>query len=122
MTLTEPIDRKKPNVAAELSMYCDSVCSAPRGPGPELRNVSSTNVVSLYEGLHSPKNATTPEDEADGKADTCTHHSAHSVHVISYARRPESGRARNWSHCQHNWKHREPRRARFCQIDGCPCA
>jgi hypothetical protein len=34
---TEPMERKKPNVAAELSMYCESVCSAPRGPGPALR-------------------------------------------------------------------------------------
>lgn len=31
---TEPMERKKPNVAAEVSMVCDSVDSAPLGPGP----------------------------------------------------------------------------------------
>jgi hypothetical protein len=34
--LTEPMDMKKPNVAAEESMYCDKVANAPRGPGPPL--------------------------------------------------------------------------------------
>ena len=34
--LTEPIDMKNPNVAADDSMYCDKVAKAPRGPGPPL--------------------------------------------------------------------------------------
>ena len=34
--LTEPIDMKKPNVAAEESMYWASVPMTPRGPGPPL--------------------------------------------------------------------------------------
>jgi hypothetical protein len=34
--LTEPIERKKPKVAALDSIYCESVCIAPRGPGPPL--------------------------------------------------------------------------------------
>lgn len=36
-TLTEPIERKKPNVAALLSMYWDKVDIAPRGPAPPLK-------------------------------------------------------------------------------------
>jgi hypothetical protein len=34
--LTEPIERKNPKVAALLSMYCDKVDMAPRGPAPPL--------------------------------------------------------------------------------------
>ena len=33
---TEPIDKKNENVAALLSMYCESVDRAPRGPTPPL--------------------------------------------------------------------------------------
>jgi len=38
--LTEPIERKKPKVAALLSMYCDRVDIAPLGPAPPLRESS----------------------------------------------------------------------------------
>lgn len=38
--LTEPIERKKPKVAALLSMYCDKVDIAPLGPAPPLREGS----------------------------------------------------------------------------------
>ena len=34
---TEPIARKNENVAALLSMYCESVPKNPRGPAPPLR-------------------------------------------------------------------------------------
>jgi hypothetical protein len=34
---TEPIDKKNEKVAALLSMYCDSVDRAPRGPAPPLQ-------------------------------------------------------------------------------------
>jgi hypothetical protein len=34
--LTDPIDIKKPNVAADESIYCDIVAIAPLGPGPPL--------------------------------------------------------------------------------------
>jgi hypothetical protein len=34
---TDPMDMKNPKVAAEESMYCDSVATTPLGPGPALR-------------------------------------------------------------------------------------
>lgn len=34
LRITEPIARKKENVAALLSMYCESVARNPRGPEP----------------------------------------------------------------------------------------
>jgi hypothetical protein len=34
---TDPIARKNENVAALLSMYCESVPKNPRGPAPPLR-------------------------------------------------------------------------------------
>lgn len=37
---TDPMDMKNPNVAAEESMYCDSVATTPLGPGPALRAIS----------------------------------------------------------------------------------
>lgn len=42
--LTEPMERKKPNVAALLSMYCERVGSAPRGPAPPLSVHTAVNV------------------------------------------------------------------------------
>ena len=41
---TEPIDKKKPNVAALLSIYWDSVGRAPLGPVPPLHNIPMTRV------------------------------------------------------------------------------
>ena len=35
--MTEPIDMKNPNVAADDNMYCDRVATTPRGPGPARR-------------------------------------------------------------------------------------
>ena len=35
--LTEPIAKKKENVAALLSIYCESVGKNPRGPAPFLQ-------------------------------------------------------------------------------------
>lgn len=36
-TLTEPIDMKKPKVAADEAMYWPRVAMVPRGPGPRLQ-------------------------------------------------------------------------------------
>ena len=41
---TDPIARKNENVAALLSMYCDSVPKNPRGPAPPLRPMSKEPV------------------------------------------------------------------------------
>lgn len=36
---------KNPNVAAEESIYCDSVATVPRGPGPALEDEATVNSV-----------------------------------------------------------------------------
>ena len=41
---TDPIARKNENVAALLSMYCESVPKNPRGPAPPLRIMSKESV------------------------------------------------------------------------------
>ena len=41
---TDPIARKNENVAALLSMYCESVPKNPRGPAPPLRPMSKESV------------------------------------------------------------------------------
>jgi hypothetical protein len=42
--LTDPMDMKNPNVAAEESIYCESVATTPLGPGPALRHVSARSL------------------------------------------------------------------------------
>lgn len=42
--ITEPMERKNPNVAALLSMYCESVGNAPLGPAPPRMMVHEPNM------------------------------------------------------------------------------
>ncbi len=76
--------RKKPNVAALLSMYWDNVGRAPRGPAPPLRErhengeADGLGEVSNDE-LDAPQNTIRAEDETDREPYTRTHHCTHSI-------------------------------------------
>ena len=96
---TEPMARKKPKVAALLSMYWDNVGKAPRGPAPPLEKLKTNERResvgdpvrrSVRVGGESrseydaPQNTERPEDESDREPYTCTHHGTHSVHRSEY--------------------------------------
>ena len=74
---TDPIARKNENVAALLSMYCESVPKNPRGPTPPLRSMSKESVKIIK--ICKPEDTIRPEDKTNSKADTTTHKSSHSV-------------------------------------------
>jgi hypothetical protein len=59
--LTDPIDMKKPNVAADESIYCDIVAIAPLGPGPPLDILAQ----SPHQGEHLPKDRKPSKDESN---------------------------------------------------------
>jgi hypothetical protein len=72
------MDKKKPNVAAELSMYWDSVCMAPRGPAPPLRYEQyELNANSDGKFTHAPEDTEATENEANGQANTSAHGGTH---------------------------------------------
>lgn len=88
--LTEPIDMKKPNVAAEEAMYWPRVATAPRGPGPPLgasQHFQPPSLLSRFPvcggPLNPPEDRERAKDEADRQADTSTHHGAHLHYSVS---------------------------------------
>ena len=71
--------RKKPKVAALLSMYWDNVGRAPRGPAPPLRARMVRRDEENSDELDAPQDTIRAEDETDREPYTCTHHCTHSV-------------------------------------------
>lgn len=76
--LTEPIARKNENVAALLSMYCESVARAPLGPAPPLLMDSPVQSDVCDWGRVSPEDSVRTKNEANGETDTSTHEGTHS--------------------------------------------
>lgn len=72
--------RKNENVAALLSMYCESVPKNPRGPAPPLRSNEQRECEDLIK-VCKPEDTPRPEDKTNSKADPTTHKSSHSVNL-----------------------------------------
>jgi hypothetical protein len=69
---TDPMDMKNPKVAAEESMYCDSVATTPLGPGPALRRSVSDQrsaISGAWRGLGVGSTRDTGTGSPSGRAD-----------------------------------------------------
>lgn len=77
---TDPMARKNENVAALLSMYCDSVARRPRGPAPPLVKSGATTLANPVTGMERTVPDDTPraEDESNGEANASPHERPHS--------------------------------------------
>lgn len=80
-TLTEPMERKNPKVAALLSMYWDSVGRIPRGPAPPLYAFRQRLRTGVLFGI-VPEDSIASKDEAYCETDTNTGEASHSGHKL----------------------------------------
>lgn len=74
---TDPIARKNENVAALLSMYCESVARNPRGPAPPLEEEFEMGSVE-DDRENTPQDTPRPKDKTNSETNATAHKRTHS--------------------------------------------